>query len=243
MLSHIFTDGSASPPDLPQIRLSSWGLVWSCTHLGSPQGRLHGITPGPFHTIARADTYAVLQAIRLHARVALYVGVVNNLRRIIREGYQPMNWRAVPNNDIWLPISQCIATRHPFSISVTKVKSHLTVGPHMTAHEQWLTKGNDAADEAAKEALNLFTVPKFHANPRWKPMIERRMVEEARLATACLHDISQHLLSLRKNGPEEEDTRLPTGPDYKLTPWHVHSYPFISRPLFPRQSGTPSGCN
>ena len=26
---HTFTDGSASPPDLPQIRLSSWGIVWT----------------------------------------------------------------------------------------------------------------------------------------------------------------------------------------------------------------------
>ena len=108
---HTFTDGSASP----QIyhRLDSLHGVW-CGHApGSPQGKLHGITPGPFHTIARAETYAVLQAIRLHARVALYVdnqGVVSNLRRILREGYQPMNWRAVPNNDIWLPIAQCIAT-------------------------------------------------------------------------------------------------------------------------------------
>ena len=138
------------------------------------QGKLQGITPGPFHTIARAETYAVLQAIRLHTKVKLYVdnqGVVSNLNRILREAYHPMNWRSTPNNDLWALISQCIITRPFSSILVTKVKSHLRIGDHMTPHEQWLTKGNDAADEVAKAALHLYIIPKFYANPRWKPMV------------------------------------------------------------------------
>ena len=238
IMYHTFTDGSASPPDMPQVRLSSWGMVWTSDFMSPPQGKLHGITPGPFHTIARAETYAVLQAIRLHTKVTLYVdnqGVVSNLNRILREGYHPMNWRSTPNNDLWALISQCVVTRPFSSILVKKVKSHLRIGDHMTPHEQWLTKGNDAADEVAKEALHLFTVSKFHANPRWKPMVEKRMIEEARLATTFLHEISHHLFSLRSR---QETPRLesdvPHGPQLHIDPLSCSLFPFPFPLEFPQ---------
>ena len=206
--------------------------------MSPPQGKLHGITPGPFHTIARAETYAVLQAIRLHTKVTLYVdnqGVVSNLNRILREGYHPMNWRSTPNNDLWALISQCVVTRPFSSILVKKVKSHLRIGDHMTPHEQWLTKGNDAADEVAKEALHLFTVSKFHANPRWKPMVEKRMIEEARLATTFLHEISHHLFSLRsrKETPRLESD-VPHGPQLHIDPLSCSLFPFPFPLEFPQ---------
>ena len=146
-----------------------------------------------------------------------------------------MNWRAVPNNDLWLLIAQSIITRPPSSVSGTKVKSHLKVGPHMTSEEQWLTTGNDTADEKAKEALHLRTIPKFHTNLRWKPMVERRMVDDARLATACLHEISQRLLSWRKNSDQqEEDMREPQASQPEVDPSSCSLIPFPFPQLFPQ---------
>ena len=212
---YVFTDGSASPADLPQVRLSSWAMVWTDTHLGSFPSSWEGITPGPFHTIARAETYAVVQALKTHPRLVLHIdnqGVVSNLKRISREGYNPLGWRAVPNNDLWLTISQLVVSRPKSWIAAVKVKSHLKISDQMSPTEQWLTRGNDCADEKAKEVLHLYSATKIHLDPHWRPTMERQKVAEARLATQYLHHISLHLLTLRKNSscdPQDDTLEVP----------------------------------
>ena len=122
------------------------------------------------------------------------------------EGYSPLKWRSVPNNDLWLLTSQIIGSRPPSYTSIIKVKSpkvksHLKIRPQMTPEERWLIEGNDFK---AKDALNLDTISKFHVNPRWTPISGRQKVNEARLARGYLHDISFHLLSLRRHASQEQ---------------------------------------
>ena len=64
-LTHIFTDGSASPPEFPSVRLSSWAVIGSSGPDHNFVPLASGLTPGYIHNIARAETFAVLQAITL----------------------------------------------------------------------------------------------------------------------------------------------------------------------------------
>ena len=87
--------------------------------------------------------------------------------------------------------------------SIVKYKSHLKTEPHMTPEERWRIEGSNTADNEARNVLSLYTISKFHANPRWKPTSERQKINEARLATSYLHEISFRLLALRRHANQE----------------------------------------
>ena len=118
------------------------GLTSHCLNAESRRPSVHSTSQPKlgrrFHTIARAETFAVLQALRIHAQEILYVdnsGVVSNVKRILRQGYHPLAWRTVPNNDVWPPIAQTIVSRPRAWTSIVKVKSHLKVGDHMSRED------------------------------------------------------------------------------------------------------------
>ena len=57
----LFTDGSAYPANMPEVRTASWA-VWS-----QEQGKVlaSGYLPGQNHTVNRAELYAIIQALRM----------------------------------------------------------------------------------------------------------------------------------------------------------------------------------
>ena len=87
-LASVFTDGSAYPTDLPNPRLSAWSVVVSGDH--SFKLLSSGPAPGPVHTILRAETFAVLWALRSVRDLALFVDnstVVHGLNSILSHGF------------------------------------------------------------------------------------------------------------------------------------------------------------
>ena len=94
--------------------------------------------------------------------------------------------------------------------------------------ERWLLKGNASADAKAKEALRLYATRQLQSNPAWVPALERKLIADARLATRCCHDMSQHLLSLtKKHTPEEEEDDFDTrGPPMQLDVSKEWIFPF-----------------
>ena len=60
---YIFTDGSASPPRVPSVRLLSWAVVGSQRPDQGFSPLCSGLTPGYIHNIARAETFIALRAI------------------------------------------------------------------------------------------------------------------------------------------------------------------------------------
>ena len=154
-----FTDGSASPPEYAGVRISTWSVVHakadSTFHKVSA-----GSTPGFVHTIARAETYAVLQAIRSSPACDIYVdnqGVFLNLNRICSDGYKPLDWKNQVNGDLWRQISQAVLTKPQGSIQVTKVKSHRNPGDAKDPKDLWTILGNDHADKVAKDEMCIQT--------------------------------------------------------------------------------------
>ena len=59
-----------------------------------------GITPGSWHTIARAETFALLAA--LQSFRLIYIagdsrGVVSGVQSLLRKPFDPLKWRGHPN--------------------------------------------------------------------------------------------------------------------------------------------------
>ena len=168
----LFTDGSASPTDLPNVRLSAWSVVLA--HPGGSFSVLaHGPSPGPFHNILQAETYAVLVALRTTIRVHLFVDnstVVNLLNRLLFSGFDPFQWVAGPDVDLWAAIAAEVISRPPQFIPITKVKSHSDPSLASDCYERWLIAGNAKADHWAKLALSDLT----RRRPLWDSHKERQ---------------------------------------------------------------------
>ena len=203
-LTHVFTDGSASPPEFPSLRLSSWAVIGSSqpTHSFTPLGS--GLTPGYIHNIARAETFAVLRAIDMIPSCTLYVdsqGAVTNFLRILEGGFNPIVWRGHSNYDLWVQIANIIVSRPPRSFQMIKVKSHLAPSAALTATEAWKIRGNDKADQLAKSHLlhEVQHKPELHQ----RAQNYSRFIDDAVQCSFMLHEISQLVFQTRK---EKEDS-------------------------------------
>ena len=203
--TEVFTDGSASPPEFPGVRISSWSVV-GCGHkLGQYYDGASGLTPGYVH-IARAETYAVLQGMRMVRACTFYVdnqGVVNNLHKILAGGFNPLIWRGHPNFDLWSEIANVIVSRGPGTFSVIKVKSHQDACRAATSELAWIIRGNDKADALAKRHLQEFVQNKPELHNRAKQYDQ--FVQHTLLCSHMLQEVSQLVFQTRK---EKE-----TGPD------------------------------
>ena len=198
-LTHIFTDGSASPPEFPGVRLSSWAAVGSLQANGCFVQLSSGRTPGYIHNIARAETYAVLQAIDLVRTCTLYLdnqGVVTNFLKILNGGFNPIVWRGHPNLDLWVRIANVIVSRPPGSFHVVKVKSHLDPSAAPSRVEAWKIRGNDCADRLAKAHLlqEVQERPEFHQRAR----TYSQFIEDTVSCSFMFQEISQLVFQARK---------------------------------------------
>ena len=192
----LFTDGSASPTDLPNVRLSAWAVIQAC-----PDGTIvkvaSGPTPGPLHNILRTETYAALVALRSAVRVNLFIDnstVVSHLHRLLTGGFDPFIWTSGPDTDLWSALAAEIISRSPGLITVTKVKSHLDPVEATNPWDRWLIVGNSKADFWAKQALSTHSQTK----PLWNPHTEWQAISDAFLASQLLHDLSDRVFALRK---------------------------------------------
>ena len=203
---YLFTDGSANPSALPNVRLSSWALVVAHTIYGDFQPRLSGITPGPWHSIARAETYAVLVAIQSFRNLHIICdnkGVVTRLRFLLANPFLPLKWRGHPNFDLWSQIAQLIITRPGGLIQISKVKSHVHAATLQDPWVRWISTGNDRADSLAKSTLSTHVAQRFDQVPQWKPEGERKSLEVATLATLFLHEMSDMLFKTRNENTQD----------------------------------------
>ena len=199
-----FTDGSASPPEYAGVRNSTWSVVHA--KADSTFNKVSaGLTPGYVHTIARAETYAVLQAIRSSSACDIYVdnqGVFLNLRRICSDGYKALDWKQQANGGLWRQISQAVLTKPQGSIQVTKVKSHRNPGDAKDPKDLWTILGNDHADKVAKDELCVQTRDNHWSTTRYKDYDQ--YIKDSVLCSEYLHEISKMVFKERK--PVERPT-------------------------------------
>ena len=214
----VFTDGSANPSHLPNIRLSSWAVCISDTWLGQVRPHVAGITPGSHHDISRAETYAILACLEAVAKATIFCdnkGVVQVMSTLLDGTFDCFTARGHPNLDLWQRIYQLLLTRPAGSVSIHKVKSHQHAHLLCDPVERWKAQGNDAADAFAKTTSETHTLSVTAANPDWTVAREIQRIDQAFLATRFLHEVSLHLFNLRNSQqvpPEPRRSDLPVPP-------------------------------
>ena len=158
------------------------------------------LTPGYVHNIARAETYAVLQGLKMVRACTFYVdnqGVVTNLRKILDSGLNPLFWRGRPNFDLWSEIANVVVSRGPGIFNVNKVKSHQNACAAATSELAWIIRGNDKADALAKRHLQLFVQDKPELHNRGKRYDQ--FIQRTLLCSSMLQEVSQLVFQTRKD--------------------------------------------
>eukprot|EP00435_Cladocopium_sp_Y103_P041452 s2524_g11.t1 len=155
---HFFTDGSCMFPHDPDLRLASWAVVTGtpCPVNAASRVVATGPLPGLLQTSYRAETFAILQALRSAAtscqRVMLWTdceAVVKRLRRCLRGLPPKIN---APNSDIWLDIFAVLQSWPTGAVQVTHVSSHMPIHAASNMLEEWCFFHNALADHAATVA-------------------------------------------------------------------------------------------
>ena len=232
---YICTDGSANPSAMPNVRLSSWAFVVSHSPLGKFHPWASGVTPGSWHTIARAETFAVLAALECFRSVHIICdnkGVVSRLRFLLSNPFLPLKWRGHPNSDLWNSIAHLIISRPDGLIQVTKVKSHAPAIELQDPWVKWISLGNDHADTLAKTTLSTHVTERLANTPQWSPQGEKRSVELALKATQFLHEMSELLFKIRKDQVADQPQEA-VAVAFVEDPALFQLYPFHSPEIFP----------
>eukprot|EP00438_Fugacium_kawagutii_P006433 Skav208832 [mRNA] locus=scaffold1193:44122:48009:- [translate_table: standard] len=155
-----FTDGSCLSPTVPEARLASWGVV-----MGDPAGNFwalsNGLLPGWIQTVIRAEIFAVISACEaaMLQQCPLRLWVDNDLlyRRLLRAQQGTLQLqRNAKDADLWNQLQQVVSALGDMLLSVTKVCSHQNLDQAADAYEEWVFRGNCAADYAAAQAFSRF---------------------------------------------------------------------------------------
>ena len=217
----IFTDGSASPPELPQARLSSWSAVAARDKLAPIYIIVSGLTPGIYHDICRAETFTVLQAVMAFQGGIIFcdnASVVATWNNILSSNLDMFTLRGHPNYDLWTQIISLLVAKGPGNFSVQKIKAHRSHEEASGAEDNWLIAGNEKADGAAKQAL--FQGKLHHGHPIWSASDERKLVQQAKACGQFLSRVTQHAMSLRKarepHHREEHDVEARVLPEEQI---------------------------
>ena len=223
-----FTDGSASPPEYASVRISTWSVVLATPGESVFHKVLAGLTPGMVHTIARAETDAVLQAVKLSPACDLYVdnqGVCINLQRINHSGYAPLEWKSQVNGDLRMEISQVVASKPAGAIRIFKVKSHRAPHEARDPTDLWTILRKDAADKAAKEELAAHIQHNQWSTTRYKEYDQ--YIRDAILCSDFLHEVSK--LVFKEGKPKEREVPQADGGDENPEGWRDQVCLFANR--------------
>eukprot|EP00438_Fugacium_kawagutii_P009864 Skav229361 [mRNA] locus=scaffold3209:151155:155840:- [translate_table: standard] len=155
---HVFTDGTARYPNIPQARLAAWGVTLAAlTPDDHPTPISQGGVPGTWQTVLRAEVCAVISALgfaqMVPHNIVLWIDnqlVVSRLTSLLQGTWSPT--RKSADHDLWTQVEalvMCVSTR----VTVQKVDSHQDC-QDVEEWKAWAFRMNEAADSLAAQALN-----------------------------------------------------------------------------------------
>ena len=112
--------------------------------------------------------------------------------------------------DLWTQISNIIVSRGPNAFQVVKVKSHQNASEAKTSLDAWIIRGNEKADELAKNQM----LEVVQANPDLhdRARLYERFVQDAIQCSHLLQEISQKVFQARKEQEHSLKTDRNSGP-------------------------------
>ena len=163
---HLFTDGSCLSPEIPTLRLASWGVVSAQFNGETPsfQPIAQGPLPGLLQTIFRAEAYAALAAIRYGnlSGKPYWIWVDNQLVFDILKGCILRRIVPIQAQDKDHDLRQQLIDEAINAIhighwqDIIKVVSHQDRTLISSLVEDWAIQGNDAADRCAARGRTFF---------------------------------------------------------------------------------------
>ena len=157
----LFTDGGCLAPTQPEARLAMWGVALGQIESDSFVGVSGGLVPGWCQTALRGEIWAVISACKFafHANRTFELFIDNDVvyRRVRR--FRKRKYVYHPNHkdgDLWVVLFQWIESTRATLKNVTKVVSHQNVELARNAGEEWIWKGNAAADSVASTMVQSY---------------------------------------------------------------------------------------
>ena len=157
---HFFTDGACVDPADPFVRICAWGVIVrpsSDPHTSQPIG--HGILPGQFQTVVRAELHAALEACvsawAQQRKFSLWCDsqiVVDKLKQMQQQPhtYWPPKTK---NHDLLNALSNVLGQCGQLLVKVCKVCSHQDERFSSNDVDAWCFAANDHADSIASQAF------------------------------------------------------------------------------------------
>ena len=217
----LFPDGSADVPRCPTTRLATWAVVIS--HWDDPDQFVQlsaGPVPGWCQTVLRAEICAMISClqflalVRCGGRIWTDNALVQQRTQAILAGVYQITANT-PDGDLWGQIVE-LAPAVRDKVVVAKVYSHIQ-SETLSAAEQWVVRGNTAADQAAEMARDAIA-------PEILQLAQRVRSDQQRSRT-LIHDLQAHFVRVARQFVESDEVRVdpeklpaavPQGPEMPL---------------------------
>ena len=188
-----------------------------------------GLTPGPLHNILRAETFALLQVLRLCCEADIYIdnsAVVLYANDILRNGFRPAHWESKADGDLWTLTASELVSRPPNARHVFKVKAHVAFEEASDSFRRWLVTGNAASDKLAKRPLASYVEDNNLQN---RTTQESTQIDDAFRCAQKLHQLSLRIRDVVKKKPDcshmpplSSGAGEPREEKVEVKPWPFH---------------------
>ena len=221
----LFPDGSADHPRCPTTRIASWAVC--IAHWEDPEQYVQlsaGIVPGLCQTVLRAEISAMISCLTFLSEMPCggrvwtdNATVLDRTNAILQGVFQIQ--ANTPDGDLWRQVA-ALAPVVRDKVVIAKVYSHIDSST-LSAAEQWVVRGNSAADQAAQLAHE-------HAEPSL--LREAAQLREAQQKEKTLiNDLHAHFVRVARQfvespavsvDPEKLQEAPQLGPELPLKSWH-----------------------
>ncbi len=213
--NYLFTDGGCLSPTQREGRLAMWGVALGQIDNDSFTSLAGGLVPGWCQTALRGEIWAAISACKFGfysgRTFELFIDNDEVFRKVQR--FRRRRCKLHPNQkdvDLWTELAQWINSTQPLLTDVTKVVSHQDPTMAKTAGEEWMWRGNDAADSTATSVLQSYPA----VYQKWKQLqheiataaILRQAVHSTIVAVGI--EAVTHKPLRESNKPEQKQPRV-----------------------------------
>ena len=157
-LLHIFTDGGCYSPANNLSRLATWGMVLADLNADSFHPLACGLVPDLNQTAVRGEILAIISACEFSwaTQKPVHLWVDNSLVFDRMRDFTNKQCWIKPNqkdSDLWFRLQEVVQRIKHLVYGVHKVCSHQDLQGAKDAFEEWVFRGNSAADRVAATAI------------------------------------------------------------------------------------------